>query len=251
VLFRSLVFAISLFLATKALVPIKNSWEKQRIFVSDASHELRTPLAVINTSLEIVLDNSSETIESQSKWLENIQSEVQRMSKLVNDLLFLARSDSNNDKLQMANFDLSWALMQLTEFFKPFTEDNGITLDFNIQPDVFYFGNEGRIKQLVTILIDNAVQHTAKFGKIELVMETRDSSIEISVKDNGSGIPQEHLTKIFERFYKVDKARTGNHNGSGLGLSIADCIAKEHSGSITVTSKVNEGSTFKIILPRS
>lgn len=246
-----LVFAISLFLANKALVPIKNSWEKQRVFVADASHELRTPLAVINTSLEIVLDNQAETIESQSKWLENIQSEVQRMSKLVEDLLFLARSDSNSKVMEMSKFELSSTLFQIIELFKPFTSEKGIFLDFNIEPNIFFVGNEDRIKQLVTILVDNAIQHTPQNGQISILMGIKDSSIEISVKDNGSGIPEEHLDKIFERFYKIDKARSSNHTGSGLGLSIADCITKEHNGQIIVSSTLNKGSTFKVILPKT
>lgn len=244
-----LVFAISLFLANKALVPIKNSWEKQRAFVADASHELRTPLAVMNTSMDIVLDNQAETIESQSKWLKNIQSEVLRMSKLVEDLLFLARSDSNEATMQMSKFDLSTSLIQLTEFFIPFGAEKGISISSKIEPNIYYFGNEGRIKQLVTILIDNAMQHSLKDGIIELAMKCNDTAIILSVHDNGSGIPEEHLSKIFERFYKVDKARSGNDNGSGLGLSIASCIAKEHNGSINVSSISSEGSTFKVILP--
>lgn len=246
-----LVFAISLYLANKALVPIKNSWDKQRSFVSDASHELRTPLAVMNTSLEIVLDNQSETIESQSKWLENIQSEVKRMSKLVEDLLFLARSDTDAKNIDIRKFNLSNSLLDLVDFFQPFITVKGITLNPQIDKDIQFNGSENRMKQLVTILIDNAVQHTPVGGTIDLIMQSKDSLIKISVKDNGSGIPEEHLDKIFERFYKVDKARVGNDNGSGLGLSIAACIAKEHNGTLSVSSIVNQGSTFKLTLPKS
>lgn len=245
-----MVFAISLFLANKALIPIKNAWEKQQSFVADASHELRTPLAAMSLNLEVVLDNNLETIESQSKWLENIQSEITRMSKLVEDLLFLARADSGEELIQLSNFKLSNALEQSVELFNLFATQKGILLNSDIQPNVDFVGNEGRIKQLVTILIDNAIKCTSEKGNIKLKMCSNESMVEIIVYDNGYGIPKENLNKIFERFYKMDKSRSGNYGGSGLGLSIANTIVKEHKGSISVSSDIGKGSTFKVTLPR-
>lgn len=243
-----LVFTISLYLANKALVPIKNAWEKQRAFVADASHELRTPLAVLSTSLEIVLDNPGETIESQANWLENIQSEVNRMSKLVEELLFLARSDSENDAALKSDFNISYSLSQVYELFKPFAAEKGIELTADIEDDVLLNGNEGHIKQLATILIDNAIKYTPDKGSVRLLLQKYSNDIVIEVIDTGIGIPPEHHDKIFERFFKLDKARTKNDNGSGLGLSIADCIAKEHNGNISVTSNTPTGSIFKVTL---
>lgn len=246
-----LVFAISLFLANRALIPIKNAWDKQKAFVADASHELRTPLAVMHTNMEIVLDNNTETIESQANWLENIQSEITRMTKLVEDLLFLARADSGEETISVSYFNLSSTLDQIADFFNQYAYEKGIILYSDIQHNVNYSGNEPRIQQLITILIDNAIKYTPENGYVRLGMSANETSIEITVADSGRGIPQEHLSKIFERFYKIDKSRSGSYGGSGLGLSIADTIIKEHKGTINVTSEEGQGSTFKVTLPRA
>lgn len=172
------------------------------------------------------------------------------MSKLVEDLLFLARADSGEELIEMSNLKLSNVLEQTIELFSLFAIQKGISLNSDIQPNVNFMGNEGRIKQLVTILIDNALKCTPEKGTIKLKMRSNESIIEIIVYDNGYGIPKEHLNKIFERFYKLDKSRSGNSGGSGLGLSIANTIVKEHKGSISVSSDIEKGSTFRVVLPR-
>jgi len=244
-----MVFFISLYLANRAIVPIKRAWDKQKAFVADASHELRTPLAVVYTNLELVLGNADETVGSQSKWLGNIQSEVQRMSKLVGDLLFLARTDTD-ETVAMNVFHLSDAVNQAVIPFVPFAAAKGVELIATIEPDVFLYGNEGRIKQLMAILIDNAVKHTADGGKVVIRLAAGASTIEITVSDTGEGIPKEDLDRIFERFYRVDQSRSREHGGTGLGLSIADCIIKEHRGAINVSSSIGKGSTFSISFPK-
>jgi len=244
-----LVFFVSLFLANKALVPITRAWDKQKAFVADASHELRTPLAVINTNLELVLGNADETVDSQSKWLGAIQSEIQRMSKLVADLLFLARADSN-EAIPMSVFNLSDALNQAAVPFIPFAATKGIDLVSKIEPDIFFYGNEGRLKQLIDVLIDNAIKYTPVGDKVELKLHAGCSTIEITVSDTGEGIPGEHLGRIFERFYRIDKSRSREYGGTGLGLSIADSIVKEHKGAIGVSSSAGKGAVFSITLPK-
>jgi len=246
-----LVLLISLYLSSRAIIPIRNSWEKQNAFVADASHELRTPLAVINSNLEIVLDNNDESVESQSKWLRNIQGELSRMTRLVDDLLFLARADMDEERIPVSPFDLSTALKKSISAFEPFALNKGIQLLWDIEPDIIVSGNEGRIKQLAAILLDNATKHTPREGRIELKAYSGENTVEIIVSDTGEGIPKEHLGKIFERFYRVEKSRSRNQGGSGLGLSIAKCIVKEHKGSIHVASTVGKGTEFRITLPLS
>lgn len=246
-----LVFFSSLFLASKALIPVKNAWEKQRDFVADASHELRTPLSTIGMNLEIVLDSSEETVESQMKWLENIQAENTRMTKLVEDLLFLARSDSGDESLPMDNFNLVATVKKLILPFEPMLSEKKITLTVNSVENVNLYGNEWRISELFTILIDNAIKHTPVSGYITISLTDADELIDIRVSDTGEGIPKEHIEKIFDRFYRIDKARSRNEGGSGLGLAIAKCIVEEHKGEICALSKETPGATFRVTFPKN
>lgn len=244
-----LVFIISLFLANTSLKPIISTWKKQQSFIADASHELRTPLSVIITNLDIVLDNEDETIKSQSKWMGNIKLETTRMAKLIEELLFLARSDSQKSSLFISSFDLSMAITQSIIPFEALCVKNNIYIKSNIQPKVVFYGNEGRIKQLIAILMDNAIKHTQEKGHIEIKMHVLKNKIELIVYDTGEGIPKEHLDKIFERFYKIDKSRSNRDGNFGLGLSIAKSIVMEHKGNITVSSTLGKGSIFKVIFP--
>ncbi|WP_446897909.1 sensor histidine kinase [Clostridium sp. LBM24168] len=242
-----LVFIISLFLANISLKPVIGAWEKQKAFVADASHELRTPLAVITTNLDIVLDNDDELVSNQKKWLGNIKLETDRMTKLIESLLFLARSDSNKTHVSFMKFDLSNAVIKSVVPFEAVCMKNGIDLKSNIESDIIFTGNEGRIKQLIAILVDNAVKHTPEGGSINIKMNRIKNGIEILVSDTGEGIAENHLNKIFDRFYKVDKSRAKREGNFGLGLAIAKTIVEEHRGSISVSSVVGKGSTFRIV----
>ena len=246
-----IVFVSSLFLAGRALIPIKKSWERQQNFVADASHELRSPLAVMQTNLELVLGNREETIDSQSKWLENVQIENRRMTKLVTDLLFLARADSNQQMLEKTLFPLYEVIREVIGSFEPVAAKKGIQLEMNLERDIEFLGDADRIKQLTVILLDNAIKYTSKGGKAEVSLKQRDSHVELVVSDTGVGIESEHLDKIFDRFYRVDKARSRDIGGTGLGLSIAEWIVREHKGSIQVSSAPGAGSTFKVLLPKT
>ncbi|AOT72508.1 sensor histidine kinase [Geosporobacter ferrireducens] len=245
----TLVFFISLFLANKAIKPVKISWERQNTFVADASHELRTPLAVVTSNLEIIMENETETVGSQHKWLTNVQSELDRLKQLVNDLLFLARSDAEGEELSKEPFDLSSLLYKTSDTFMPLAQKKGIRLVLHNQDDVTLLGNEFRIKQLITILLDNAIKYTSSGGKIELQLEVGMNTFQLSIKDSGEGIPREHLNRIFDRFYRVDQSRSRSHGGSGLGLAIAKCIVDEHKGSIHVMSEVDKGTEFTVVFP--
>lgn len=246
ILCLALAFYSSLFLADKALIPIRKSWQRQRDFVADASHELRTPLAVMQTNLELVMGNPNETVADQEIWLKNVQTEISHMTRLVEDLLLLARIDSEQQLLELSRFSLDQAIYDVIKPIIPMAETKGIKLSLEIEPQVEFNGDEKRIKQLVVILIDNAIKHTPAGGEVALKMANRGSSVEITVSDTGEGIEPEHLEKIFERFYRIDKARS--KSGTGLGLSIADWIVKSHHGSIKVKSSPGKGTTFLVML---
>ena len=246
-----IVFVSSLFLAGRALVPIRKSWERQQNFVADASHELRSPLAVMQTNLELVMGNRDETVDSQSKWLENVQIENRRMAKLVTDLLFLARADSNQQTVEKTFFPLHKVVHEVIGSFEALAAKKGIQLEMYLEQDIEFLGDEDRLKQLAVILLDNAIKYTPLGGKASVSLKQRDSQVELTVSDTGVGIEKEHLGKIFDRFYRVDKARSRDIGGTGLGLSIAEWIVREHKGSIQVSSSPGAGSSFKVLLPKT
>ena len=168
------------------------------------------------------------------------------MTNLIEDLLFLARSDSGKDTFVTSKFDLSSAVIKSISSFEPIAMQHEIKLESNILQNVRFNGNEGRINQLMVILIDNAIKHTPKGGSIKVIMNMIKNKIEISVSDTGEGIEEKYLDKIFERFYKIDKSRARREGHFGLGLSIAKTIVEEHKGDISVSSVPKEGSTFKV-----
>lgn len=244
-----LAFYSSLYLANKALIPIRKSWQRQKDFVADASHELRTPLAVIQTNLELVMGNPKETVEEQEEWLKNIKIEVSHMTRLVEDLLFLARVDSEQQLLENSNFSLDRAINQIVNPLIPMANNKGIDLKIEVEPEVNFYGDEKRISQLILILVDNAIKHTPINGEVRLKMRVIGNAIEILVSDTGEGIEEQHLEKIFERFYRIDKARAKSIEGTGLGLSIANWIVISHKGTIKVSSIPGKETSFTIRLP--
>lgn len=237
----------SLFMVNKAMIPIQKSWQQQKDFLADASHEFRTPLAVIQTNLEIVRDNPTETVHSQEQWLNNIYEETLCMTKLVESLLFLARADSQQQLLSKDHFLLHQAVSKAVELLRPLGNGKGVTLIMQGQQEILYYGDEAKLRQVVSILLDNALCHTPTGGKIIVTLEKLPQNILLSVTDTGEGIAAQHVDKIFERFYQSDSSRS--QGGTGLGLSIAKWIVQSHKGNINVVSSVGNGSSFNVFLP--
>ena len=247
------VFFTSLIIAGNATVPIRNSMETQEKFIADASHELRTPLAVIRSNVEMIMDEPELTVEENMKWLEYILKESKRMAKMTEDLLFLSKADINKNKkelvVQKEKINLSGLTAGIYDsFVKLFEENNLFDNDKKIGHNIYIHANEHQIRQLVTILIDNAIKYT-KEGGIKLELEQDDKYAYIKVTDTGQGIPEDMRDKIFERFVRADKARSRAAGGAGLGLSIARSIAEEHGGKISVESELGKGSAFCVELP--
>lgn len=238
------------YLAVRALQPIMLSWQKQKEFVADASHELRTPLAVIQTNLELVKGNKDESVANQMKWLEYINLETQRLTKLVNDLLLLARADSDELLLDIQELSLADVIEYTIGPFRLMAEQKGVALSVSMLEDVHIRGDKNRLRQVILILLDNALKHTSNGGSISIKLLRYGNEGQIMVMDTGEGIAPEHLAQIFERFYRVDKTRSKQTGGSGLGLPIALWIVKSHGGTITVNSQPGQGTVFTIILPR-
>ncbi|HOQ17479.1 MAG TPA: ATP-binding protein [Defluviitaleaceae bacterium] len=244
-----LVFIASFAITARALVPIRKSWERQVQFTADASHELRTPIAVIQANLEVVMDEPEQTVAKKQKWLNHIKAEADRMQKLIEDLLILSRADEGQENLEKSLFNLSETLINTLESLIPYAQSKGIKLKTDIEADISFFGDKEQIKQLLVILVDNAIKHTPSGGEVLVKSQIQNRNLVIKVTDTGEGIAKEHLTKIFDRFYRINKARERESGSSGLGLSIAKWIVEEHRGSIHVESKLGAGSTFTVVLP--
>jgi len=243
------VIAVGFFLSKRALVPINQSWEKQQQFVSDASHELRTPLSVIQMRADSLLRHPEATIQDQVSDVSAISSETRRLSKLVTNLLTLARSDSNQMEVIKQTFSLTELLQEVVDQFVDIAEFQGKQLILNVNSGLQFYGDKEKIHQLLVILLDNALKFTDQGGCIELICHESTSSIHLQVKDDGAGIKAADVDKVFDRFYQGDKSRT-RQEGSGLGLSIAKWIVKRHHGKIAVDSSESGGTTFFIAFPK-
>lgn len=235
---------ISWFLTKKAVKPVKESFDKQKQFISDASHELKTPLTIMNTNVDILLSE-----DKHSKWLTYIKSEVLRMTKLTHDLLYLASvSEDGQIQVSKSRFNISEAIESITLGLEALAFEKEIELTYDIKTNKKVEFNQEQFHQLVMILLDNAIKYTPKKGKIDLNVYEKNKYIYISVKNTGTGIKPEDLDKVFDRFYKTDKSRVYKSNSFGLGLSIAQSICKNNDAKITCFSEVNEYTTFEIKL---
>lgn len=244
-----MVIAGSYLLSKAAIRPIKNAWQKQLDFTADASHELRTPLAVIQTNLELVMDNPEATVQSQMKWLKNIEAENRRMAQLVNDLLTLSRADTDQQTMEKELLMLDEAVLEALIPLKPLARQKEIELCIDIKQPAVFYGDRKRLMQLVVILVDNAIKYTKASGSAAVSLQQGKRELVLSVTDSGCGMEAEHLSQIFDRFYRVNQTRSLNQDGSGLGLSIADWIVREHGGSIKAESVVDSGTVFTVLLP--
>ena len=254
VLFIAVAVAFSYFMSKRALVPIQDAYNRQRQFVADASHELRTPLSVIFSSVEALKMDMSLTSDAFSrKTIERLGDETKRMTKLINDLLTLARTDDAKLQIEKKPFDLQACAQHTMHSLQELANKKNITLQVHTSEQIEFVGDEDKCTQLLYILLDNAIKYTPEGGTVSLSLEQhvmkQRKVVEISVSDTGIGIAPEHLPHIFDRFYRADKARTRQIGGHGLGLSIAKWIVEAHNGHIQVESEVGKGTTFTLTFP--
>jgi len=222
-----LFFFLARFLAKKIVAPLEESYQKQRQFISDAGHELKTPVSVVSANAELL---SRELGDNQ--WLQNIQYENGRMGMLVSQLLELARTENVTPLMELVDFSRLVAGEMLP--FESVAFEKGLVLNSNITNGIAVEGNSTQLKQLTSILLDNAIRHSKPDGEVRLTL-TKDHGItELSVINKGDEIPAEHRERIFERFYRMDATRNGEDQHYGLGLSIAKAIVDAHHGHIEV-----------------
>ncbi len=240
----SLVFlGVSIYLANIATEPVEESLEKRKQFIADASHELKTPLTAITTSAEVLLD-SPDISKDDKVWVNGIKESADEMSVLVTDMLNLARLEDEIAKRTEDNFNLSELAAAVALDYEYILFEAGRLFAADIDENIVILGNSGELKQLIKIFLDNAKKYSYEGSKVELSLKYIQEKAVLTVFNMGEPIPKGDVDKIFERFYRVDKSRSGI-SGYGLGLSIAKNIAENHSTKINVVSN-EDGTSFSV-----
>jgi len=241
-------FAISLFLSKWALRPVERSWQQQRQFLADASHELKTPLTVILANISILKTKPADPIAQHLRWIHNTEEEASRMKKLVDDMLFLAKSDDVKIPSMHGDINLSDVITNAALAFESLAFEHNLLLDYSgIDAGLHISGNAVQLKQLAGILLDNAVKFSGKNEIVGISLKQKQNKTILSVHNTGVAIPADKLPYVFERFYRADKARATD--GYGLGLSIAKSIADAHGGKISAESSPEGGTVFHVSFP--
>lgn len=238
-----LLLGFSVLLSKWVVKPVKATFAKQRQFVSDASHELKTPLTIISANVDVLENEIGENIR-----LQQIRDQADRMTRLVHDLLALARADEGVNQLVVTEFDLSRAVLSTLLAFESQAFEDGKNLDFNVAEGLRYTGGESQIKQLVAILLDNAIKHSGKGDAIKVTLRRENEKSILEIYNTGDGIPEQEKDRIFERFYRSDASRSTKTGGYGLGLAIAKSLVELHKGKIAVSGKEGAWTCFTVTL---
>jgi heavy metal sensor kinase len=232
----------------RMIARLDESFQYIRRFTADASHELRTPLTVLRGELEAIAQRprlDGEVRETIGSSLE----ETERLSRIVESLLAISRLDAGEARMERIRFDLADLSATTVEQMRLLAEDRSVALSCEANADIIVEGDRARIKQVVVNLVDNAIKYTPEGGAVKVMTEVEDQRAVLRVEDNGVGIPADALPHLFERFYRVDKARSRQMGGAGLGLAIVKSIVTAHGGRVTVESAEGQGSRFRVELP--
>jgi signal transduction histidine kinase len=223
--------------------------KEQQQFIADVSHELRTPLTVMRGSLEVALEED-RSAEEYREAIGNALLEVRHLTRLSQNLLFLARGQAGRVTLSFANVDLAKFLSEVTQTLLPAMSDKELELSLELPEEpARAFVDSDRMQQVLYNLLENAIRYTEPGGKIRVRLISSPSQVRIEVSDTGIGIPEPNLPHVFERFFRSDRARRAHPGGSGLGLSIVRWIVEAHKGTVSAVSRVGEGTTFTVTLP--
>lgn len=239
-----------LLLIARDITRIRKLERVRQDFVANVSHELRTPLTVISGYLENMLDTDAMTPESTRNVLQQMSQQSLRMCRIVDDLLMLSRLESDRSELQ-DKVSVPAIIASILEEYKPLMRDKQQTIDSDIDQQLWILGNEKELYSAFSNLIMNAIKYTPEHGKININWHKHNSGASFSVQDTGIGIAAQHIPRLTERFYRVDKGRSREHGGTGLGLAIVKHVLNRHDATLAVTSKPGQGSNFTILFPKS
>jgi heavy metal sensor kinase len=232
------------------LESIQRSIEAQKRFTSDVSHEIKSPLTSLRGSIEVTL-RRERTPEEYEDILRKNLADIFRLSRITDNLLFLARADNNIIGLRKQRIDIKHLLETVVKDLRYKTFSAGLSIIEDYQDNVELNGDIDLLQQAFSNLIDNAIKYTSRGGRITIKTQEGDTNITVTISDTGIGIPENDISHIFERFYRVSKERSRKSGGTGLGLSITHWIVNAHNGEIIVKSKVGAGSDFIIVFPKT
>lgn len=238
-------FFVLLFFSNKIVRPIAESYEKQKRFITDAGHEIKTPLAIIKADVDVL-----EMEFGENEWLDGIQAQVKRLSDLTNDLVYLSRMEETETTLQMIDFPLSDVVSETAQAFHPMAQAQGKTFRCDIEPMISFCGNEKSIRQLVSILMDNAMKYSPEGGYIGLSLRTQNRTVSLTLFNTTTDpIQRQDLNHIFERFYRIDASRSTRTGGYGIGLSVAKAIVAAHNGKISAATQDGQSLQIAVQFP--
>lgn len=236
------VFVLVLFFSKIVFRPVAASYEKQKRFITDASHELKTPLTIISANVEVL-----EMMQEENEWTKNIRNQVSRTNALVEQMVTLSRMDEENS-LQAEKFSLSEAVTETAELFRTMTDNVEKQLEIAVGGEYTYCGDEKLIRQLVSLLVDNAVKYSSEKGTIKVALQQKGRHYYLTVWNTVEEIQKGNLDILFERFYRLDSSRNSKTGGSGIGLSIVKSIAEAHRGKVQAKSEDGKSLEITVIL---
>lgn len=238
-------FFVILFFSGRIIRPVTESYEKQRRFITDAGHEIKTPLAIIQADVDVLGMDLEE-----NEWLEDIRKQTRRLADLTNDLVYLSRMEESGSALQMIEFPVSDVVAETASSFQALAQTQNKTFRLDIQPMLSLVGDEKSIRQLVNILLDNALKYSPEGGEVSVSLHRQARQLRLTVRNTvREPIPKEQLPHLFERFYRVDSSRSAQTGGYGIGLSVAKAIVSAHSGKISAASPTPDSLEMTVQLP--
>jgi two-component system sensor histidine kinase CiaH len=238
------VLLLVVLLSRRAIRPIQESYEKQKRFITDAGHELKTPLTVIDADISVL-----EMDVGKSEWIDDVRAQTKRLTKLTNDLVYLSKMDEENRSQSHIDFPLSDIAAEEAQSFRSRALMEKKSFESRIAPMINYNGDERAIRQLISILLDNALKYSDEGGSIRIALARRGKNISLSVYNTTREIQSDDLSHLFDRFYRTDRSRNSETGGYGLGLSIAQAVVSAHRGKISAKSSDGHSLTVTALLP--
>ena len=238
------VFALLFVLLKRMIKPVSESYEKQRRFITDAGHEIKTPLTIISADADVL-----DMEYGESEWLRDIQLQIERLTTLTNDLIYLSKMEEHKNQLQVREFSLSAMTNKLVRSFQALARTQEKSFTSSIQPGIVLRGDEKMIAHAVSNLLDNALKYSEPEGIISLKLEKRGRSVFLEVYNTTPAISEENLKNLFDRFYRADPSRNSQTGGHGIGLSIVQAVVLAHKGEVKASSQDGQSLVVSIVLP--